>query len=97
MDKYIGSDTNSKQTQGGNGHICDPQNRFHVSALPDSLKQSHQPIRAHQTAHEMPPKCHQFHPSPTTTALQPYTPLSANSARNMHLISAELSVTYKKA
>jgi len=34
MDKYIGFDVDSKQTQGGNRQIRDRQNRFHLSPLP---------------------------------------------------------------
>ena len=56
MNKYIGFDMDGKQTQGGNGQIRYPQNRLQLSPLPKFLKQSHQSIRAHWTAHGCPPK-----------------------------------------
>ena len=93
MDKYIGFDVDGKQTPGGNRQTRNRQNGFHLSPLPKFLDHSHQPARGALARALRPLKWPHFAQSAPTTGLQPESPLSANSAKNVNLISAVLSVS----
>ena len=81
MDKYIGFDVDGKQTQGGNRQTRNRPNGFHLSPLPKFLDHSHQPTRGALGRALRPLKWPLFPRSAATTVIQPYNPLSANSAK----------------